>query len=51
MEFMASCFRNSGVEAGGSLQRGVALDPKHKLVIVSDKYVNAVLTYSFPEVF
>ncbi len=31
--------------------RGVALDPKHKLVIVSDKYVNAVLTYSFPEVF
>ena len=31
--------------------RGVALDPKHKIVIISDKYVNAVMTYSFPEIF
>ncbi len=31
--------------------RGVAVDPKHKTVIVSDKYVNGVATYSFPEIF
>jgi hypothetical protein len=31
--------------------RGVALDPKHKSVIVSDKRLNALLTYSFPEIF
>jgi len=31
--------------------RGVALDPKNKTVIVSDKYLNAVLTYAFPEIF
>jgi hypothetical protein len=31
--------------------RGVALDPKNKAVIVSDKYLNAVITYYFPEVF
>jgi hypothetical protein len=31
--------------------RGVTVDPKHKAVIVSDKYVNGVLTYEFPEVF
>ncbi len=31
--------------------RGVALDPKNKTVIVSDKYLNAVLTYYFPEIF
>ena len=31
--------------------RGIALDPKNKNVIVSDKYVNAVLTYHFPEIF
>ena len=31
--------------------RGVALDPKHKTVIVGDKYVNAVMTYYFPEIF
>jgi hypothetical protein len=30
---------------------GVALDPRHKSVIISDKYLNAVLTYYFPEVF
>ena len=31
--------------------RGVTLDPKNKSVIVSDKYVNAVLTFYFPEIF
>ena len=31
--------------------RGVALDPKHKSVIVSDKRLNALVTYSFPEIF
>ena len=31
--------------------RGVVLDPKNKALIVSDKYLNAVLTYYFPEVF
>jgi hypothetical protein len=31
--------------------RGVTLDPKNKNIIVSDKYLNGVLTYSFPELF
>jgi DNA-binding beta-propeller fold protein YncE len=31
--------------------RGVTLDPKNKTVIVSDKYLNGVLTYSFPEIY
>ncbi|MBI3940178.1 MAG: hypothetical protein HY315_05040 [Acidobacteria bacterium] len=31
--------------------RGIALDPKNKSVIVSDKYLNAVLTFAFPEIF
>jgi hypothetical protein len=31
--------------------RGVTLDPKHKEVIVTDKRVNAVITYYFPEIF
>ncbi len=31
--------------------RGVALDPKNKSVIITDKYLNAVLTYYFPEIF
>jgi hypothetical protein len=30
--------------------RGVALDPKHKEVIVSDMRLNAVLTFYFPEI-
>ena len=33
------------------MPRGVALDPKHKELIVSDKRLNAVLTFSFPEMF
>ncbi len=31
--------------------RGMALDPKNKSVIISDKYLNAILTYYFPEIF
>ena len=31
--------------------RGVALNPKHKELIVEDTWLNAVLTYSFPEMF
>ena len=31
--------------------RGIALDPVHKTIMVSDKYLNGVLTYSFPELF
>ena len=31
--------------------RGIAVDPKHKSVIVSDKYVNGIATYEFPEIF
>ena len=31
--------------------RGVALDPKNKSLIVSDKHLNAVMTFYFPEIF
>ncbi|MDA2934422.1 hypothetical protein MYX82_08765 [Acidobacteria bacterium AH-259-D05] len=31
--------------------RGIALDPENKAVIISDKYLNAVLTYSLPEMY
>ncbi len=31
--------------------RGVTLDPKNKAVIVSDKFLNAVLTFEVPDVF
>jgi hypothetical protein len=31
--------------------RGITLDPEHKNVIVSDKYLNAILTFNFPEIF
>ncbi|MBI4206447.1 MAG: hypothetical protein HY527_15610 [Betaproteobacteria bacterium] len=31
--------------------RGVALDPKNKTVMISDKRLNAVATFSFPEIF
>jgi len=31
--------------------RGVVLNPKHKELIVSDKRLNAILTFSLPEVF
>ncbi len=37
----------------GTLQkpRGIDLDPENKTVIISDKYLNAVLTYSLPEMY
>jgi hypothetical protein len=31
--------------------RGVTIDRKNKTVIISDKYLNAVLTYSVPQLF
>ena len=31
--------------------RGVTLDPKHQSVIISDKYLNSVFTFHFPEIF
>ncbi len=31
--------------------RGVVLNPKHKEIIVSDKRLNAAMTYYFPEIF
>ena len=38
---------------GGMLRNipGVALDPKNKEVIITDKDLNGILTYHFPEVF
>jgi len=38
---------------GGVLQmvRGVAVNPKHKELIVTDKRLNAILTFYFPELF
>jgi len=38
---------------GGALTRpkGVALDPKHKSILISDKGLNAVLTFYFPELY
>ena len=31
--------------------RGITLDPKNKTVLLSDKYLNGVLTFSLPEMF
>jgi hypothetical protein len=33
------------------MPRGLTLDPKKKTVIVSDKYLNAVMTFSLPEIY
>ena len=33
------------------MPRGVALDPKNKIMLVSDKRLNAVLSFYFPEIF
>ncbi len=37
----------------GMLQkpRGIDLDPENRTVIISDKYLNAILTYSLPEMY
>jgi hypothetical protein len=31
--------------------RGIALDPKHQTVIVTDKTLNAIVTFHVPEIF
>jgi hypothetical protein len=31
--------------------RGIAVDPVHRAIYVSDKGLNAVLTYELPEIF
>jgi DNA-binding beta-propeller fold protein YncE len=33
------------------MPRGLTLDPKKKTVIVSDKYLNSVMTFSLPELY
>ena len=33
------------------MPRGLTIDSKHKTVIVSDKFLNAVMTFSLPELF
>ncbi len=40
-----------GPRGAFQMVRGVAVNPKYKEVIVSDKRLNAVLTFSFPELF
>ena len=44
-------WRIGGPKGVFQMPRGVVLDPKHKEVIVSDKRLNAVLTFSMPELF
>ena len=41
----------SSMLASLRMPRGVALDPKNKSLIVTDKRLNAVLTFHFPEIF
>jgi hypothetical protein len=33
------------------MPRGLTIDPKKKTVIVSDKYMNSVMTFSLPEMY
>jgi hypothetical protein len=44
-------WRVGGPDGIFEMPRGVALNPKHKEVMVSDKRLNAVLTFYFPEIF
>ena len=44
-------WRIGGPQGVIQMPRGVTLNPKHKELIVSDKRLNAVLTFSFPEMF
>jgi DNA-binding beta-propeller fold protein YncE len=44
-------WRIAGPKGVLQMPRGVVLDPKHKELIVTDKRQNAVLTFSFPEIF
>ncbi|MCH7979514.1 MAG: hypothetical protein IH935_11140 [Acidobacteria bacterium] len=40
-----------GPKSGMKKPRGVALNPKHKEIIVADMALNSVLTFYFPEIF
>ena len=44
-------FRIGGPNGILKMPRGIALDPKNKNVLVSDKRLNAVMTFNFPELF
>lgn len=44
-------FRIGGPDGALRLPRGVVLDPKNESVIVSDKKLNAILTFKVPEIF
>ena len=48
---VAPRWRVGGPNGVFEMPRGVAINPKHKEVIVSDKRLNAVLTFSLPEIF
>ena len=43
----------SSPEIGASFkkQRGIALNPKNKELVVADMRLNSVMTYYFPEIF
>ena len=44
-------FTLGGPNGAFQMIRGIAVNPKHKEVIVTDKRLNAVLTFSVPEIF
>ena len=44
-------FRIGGPDGALRLPRGVVLDPKNQSVIVSDKKLNAILTFKVPEIY
>ena len=44
-------FRIGGPNGSLRMPRGVVLDPKNQSVIVSDKKLNAILTFRIPEIF
>jgi len=44
-------WRIGGPRGVFQMPRGVTLNPRNKEIIVSDKRLNAVLTFSFPEMF
>ena len=48
---VAPRWRLGGPQGAIRNPRGVAVDAKNKTVLVSDKYLNGVLTFSFPEMF
>jgi hypothetical protein len=44
-------YRIGGPQGSLKKPRGIAIDPEHQAVIISDKHLNAVFTYAVPEVF